>query len=74
LRGGTQTFEMGPGKLRFAPNAHPSTQHWTWADWARINLKSLRGLNLACWCKIDEPCHADVLLELANPDLKCEAP
>jgi hypothetical protein len=27
---------------------------------------SLRGRNLACWCKIDEPCHADVLLELAN--------
>ena len=25
----------------------------------------LRGKNLACWCKIDEPCHADVLLELA---------
>lgn len=26
----------------------------------------LRGKNLACWCKIGEPCHADVLLELAN--------
>lgn len=22
--------------------------------------------NLACWCPLDEPCHADVLLELAN--------
>ena len=22
--------------------------------------------NLACWCKPGEPCHADVLLELAN--------
>jgi len=27
----------------------------------------LRGKNLACWCKPDAPCHADVLLELANP-------
>ncbi|WIW52399.1 DUF4326 domain-containing protein [Mesorhizobium mediterraneum] len=27
---------------------------------------SLRGKNLACWCKEGEPCHADVLLELAN--------
>lgn len=30
------------------------------------NLESLRGKNLACFCKLDEPCHADVLLELAN--------
>jgi hypothetical protein len=27
---------------------------------------SLRGKNLACWCKEGTPCHADVLLELAN--------
>lgn len=27
---------------------------------------SLRGKNLACWCKPGEPCHADVLLEIAN--------
>lgn len=26
----------------------------------------LRGKNLACWCPIGHPCHADVLLELAN--------
>jgi hypothetical protein len=26
----------------------------------------LRGKNLACWCPLDQPCHADVLLELAN--------
>jgi hypothetical protein len=29
-------------------------------------LQDLRGKNLACWCPPDEPCHADVLLELAN--------
>jgi hypothetical protein len=27
---------------------------------------ALRGKNLACFCKPDQPCHADVLLELAN--------
>ena len=32
------------------------------ADRAAIEL---RGKNLACWCKLDAPCHADVLLELA---------
>lgn len=26
----------------------------------------LRGKNLACWCKPGAPCHADVLIELAN--------
>lgn len=26
----------------------------------------LRGKNLACWCRLDRPCHADVLLEIAN--------
>ena len=26
----------------------------------------LRGLDLACWCRPDEPCHADVLLAVAN--------
>lgn len=29
-------------------------------------LPSLRGKNLACWCPLGQPCHADVLLELAN--------
>ena len=28
--------------------------------------KELKGKNLACWCPLDEPCHADVLLEIAN--------
>jgi Domain of unknown function (DUF4326) len=26
----------------------------------------LRGRDLACYCALDQPCHADVLLELAN--------
>lgn len=26
----------------------------------------LAGRDLACWCSLDQPCHADVLLELAN--------
>lgn len=28
--------------------------------------RDLRGRNLACWCPLDQPCHADVLLRLAN--------
>jgi hypothetical protein len=32
---------------------------------ARIELA---GQDLLCWCKPGEPCHADVLLEVANDD------
>jgi hypothetical protein len=30
-------------------------------------LPELRGKDLMCWCPLDAVCHADVLLELANP-------
>ena len=26
----------------------------------------LKGKNLACWCPLDQLCHADILLEIAN--------
>lgn len=32
----------------------------------REEIKHLAGKNLMCWCRLDQPCHADVLLELAN--------
>lgn len=32
----------------------------------RQALPTLRGKNLACWCRPEAACHADVLLELAN--------
>ena len=32
----------------------------------RIIKRELRGKNLACYCPLDQPCHADVLLEIAN--------
>ncbi|MBK7554770.1 MAG: DUF4326 domain-containing protein [Flavobacteriales bacterium] len=31
-------------------------------------VHALHGLNLACWCKPGTPCHADVLLALAEGD------
>ena len=33
---------------------------------SHLDVSELRGKNLMCWCKIGKPCHADVLLELAN--------
>jgi hypothetical protein len=29
-------------------------------------LERLRGKDLACWCRLTSPCHADILLRLAN--------
>ena len=31
-------------------------------------IRSLRGFNLCCWCAPGQPCHADVLLEIANSE------
>lgn len=31
-----------------------------------LAIGELSGKNLACWCALDAPCHADVLLEVAN--------
>lgn len=39
-------------------NSHPHAKK-------RIR-EELHGKNLACWCKIGTPCHADVLLKIAN--------
>jgi hypothetical protein len=29
--------------------------------------RELGGRNLGCWCALDGPCHADLLLAMANP-------
>lgn len=39
----------------------------------KVDLTELRGLDLACWCPLDQPCHGDVLLELANMPVESEA-
>lgn len=48
------------------------TEPGTRAYELRRRLPELRGHNLACWCRAGDPCHADVLLELAA-GLSCEA-
>lgn len=38
--------------------------------YSQVNMENiqehLRGKNLACWCPLEQPCHADFLLEIAN--------
>ena len=45
------------------------TAHHPTVDAALVldDLPELAGRDLACWCPLTSPCHADVLLELANP-------
>jgi hypothetical protein len=35
-------------------------------EYMTAHLPDLRGIDLACYCPLDQPCHADVLLEMAN--------
>lgn len=57
-------LEPTPGMLMAFPSGR--------GHLARFTLDELRaelaGKNLACWCSLDQPCHADVLLELANQE------
>lgn len=61
------------------PHDYPMSAHeavdnyrkWMLANQAgleryRVPVGELRGKDLACWCPLDQPCHADVLLEIAN--------
>lgn len=40
---------------------------WTYPSVDEIRTE-LAGKNLACWCDLDMPCHADVLLAIANSE------
>jgi hypothetical protein len=46
---------------------HSNQDMQYWSDkFKQLDLSELKGKNLACWCPLDQPCHADILLELAN--------
>ncbi len=38
-------------------------------QWMLDHLHELKGKNLACWCKAGTPCHAAVLMDLANDEV-----
>ena len=48
------------------------TRGGSWQDLRLDAVRELRGKDLACWCRLEDkdgnrvPCHADVLLEIAN--------
>ena len=58
----------------FCKTAEQVIENYIWFIHAKINQmdivaaakRELRGKNLSCWCKIGQPCHADILLRIAN--------
>lgn len=71
-------IEAGYANLEVAAAVYVVAAHRAWMKGERYwthgavlppvpDLAPLRGKNLACWCPPGAPCHADVLLELANP-------
>lgn len=57
------------------PKSHPaitpqmavdSFRRWLSPGMIMVLRHELRGKDLMCFCPLDQPCHADVLLELAN--------
>ena len=60
-----QLFERFPDK----ESARVYLAVEAYRDWVAsypLDLAQLRGKDLACFCPLDQPCHADILLELAN--------
>jgi len=46
-------------------------ERWLHSDPTGIALaaearRELKGKNLACWCALGDPCHAEILLKVAN--------
>lgn len=54
--------------LLFDLNSHPvELEIYERFRWMRDHIRDLQGRDLACWCKKGCDCHADSLMELANP-------
>lgn len=73
--GGFKAFQNdqdpnGPITIIQTRSQEEAVEHFRWlAEQSRYRekvIRDLRGKNLACWCKPGTPCHADILLEIAN--------
>lgn len=53
---------------RLAVEAYENNLHDGYTSLIDKAPQELAGKNLACWCPLDQPCHADVLLEIANKE------
>ncbi|UOR07196.1 DUF4326 domain-containing protein [Hymenobacter aerilatus] len=62
---GDKAADTGEWWLVNSPHTAVDIYGW-WLELSKPDLADLRGKHLACFCALDAPCHADVLLELAN--------
>jgi hypothetical protein len=58
-------FRVG-GHVATAAEAVARFRAETLPSWPPEQIAALRGRDLMCWCRLGEPCHADVLIEIAN--------
>jgi hypothetical protein len=59
----------GVAAITVQDRAHVVELYGRWIlgqKWLLDSITELQGHDLACWCPLDQPCHADVLLKLAN--------
>ena len=64
---------LGESAIKTAACSVAAFRSWAMDEMEPLgDLSPLRGKNLACWCHLDAPCHADVLLELANAPVRKE--
>lgn len=54
------------GYLCISLGAELADAQTAYLEHAQKHLHELKGKNLACWCALDKPCHADLLLAAAN--------
>lgn len=64
-------YKVGNPGIRTNADAVIAFKNWIWRTpegeaMARKAKRELRGFNLACFCPLDKPCHADELLRIAN--------
>ena len=63
-------FKVGDLGIPDNAAAVEAFEHYTNISGTADDISKLQGKDLICFCTLDQPCHADVLLRLANPETK----
>lgn len=61
-----QAFKEEPGFTKITDAAMSLDWFRRYCETTKREFSELRGKNLACWCDIGQPCHADLILTIAN--------
>jgi hypothetical protein len=61
-------FAVGMSGIPDAETAVRLYRQWLPSQPLHLDVSELAGHDLMCWCPLSQPCHADVLLEIANSE------